>query len=285
MDSAARAAIDEEHEIMRARARVMADPNVPALRSALDLFRAAKAPVPVGTAYAAALAALLLKDEAAVRETLPAVLRAAPGPNQRWIKLLHTELLLSTPQLRGELKADASARLAGASAGSWPRPELVLLGRAVLSQPDLKPQNDLDLRELHQALRAWVVRHPQDGLIWQLLADVEAARGNRIAMLRATAEVHLAAGKPDHALLALQAARRNARPGLGDDAVELAVIDARLAELRRQRADNFQRQGRPDPNARDKRDDFADARDAEISAAQRVQPGSQEGQNPATLKK
>jgi hypothetical protein len=194
-------------------------------------------------------------------------------------------VLLGAPQLRAELTTGSSNGLASASAGSWPRPELVLQGRAVLSRPGLNPQSDLDLRELHQALRAWVVRHPQDGLIWQLLADVEAARGNRMAMLRATAEVHLAAGKPEHALLALQAARRNARPGSGDDAVELAVVDARLADLRRQRADNFQRQGRPDPNERDKRDDFSGARQEEIAAAQRVLPGFQGGQNPATLKK
>jgi beta-barrel assembly-enhancing protease len=252
LDAATRAGIDEEHELMRTRARILADPNVPALRSQLELFRSTKGAMPVATAYGAALAALLLKDEATVREALPQVLRATTAPGQRWARLLQTEGMLVFPQL--------GAQRPGVPLVSpqtvWQRPELALVGRAVLARPGLNVQADPDFRELHEALRSWVIRHPQDGLMWQLLGDCEAARGNRLAMLRATAEVHLAAGRPDNAMLTLQSARRSVRAGSNDDAVELAVIDARLADLRRQRADLYQRQGLPDPGEREKRDDF-----------------------------
>ncbi len=243
---------DDEHELMRARARVLADPTVANLRGHLEAFRAVRAsPAPIGLAYAAALSAVLLKDEASLREALPAAQRVTSAGLQRWVSLLHTEAELAMPGLKG-LQTPWAAL---GAAHSWQRPELALYGRALLARPGLDAKNDPVLRDLHQALRTWVVGHADDGLMWQLLADCEAARGNRLAMLRATAEVHLAAGKADAAMLTLQSARRSARTATSGDGVELSVIDSRLAELRRQRAERFLREGRPDPHERDRRDD------------------------------
>ena len=260
LDATARAATDEEHELMRARARVMGDPNVPALRSQIEAFRGLRGPSSVGTAYAAALAAVLLKDEAALRDSMPALQRVAAPASQRWVRLLLTEAQLALPALKLAVvpPTPGLASAPPANAANWQRPELVLQGRAVLVKPALNPQADPEFRELHQALRSWVVRYPHDGLVWQLLSDCEAARGNRLAMLRAAAEVNLASGKPEAAMLTLQSARRSARTADGDN-LELAVIDSRLADLRRQRADYFQRLGRPDPQERERREDFSAA--------------------------
>ncbi len=286
LDATARAATDEEHELMRARARVMGDPNVPALRSQLEAFRSVRGPLPVGTAYAAALAAVILKDETALRESLPALQRVAAPASQRWVRLLQTEAHLALPTLKLASPPQATFQpptlpptatsATTPSPTTWARPELAFQGRAVLAKPALNAQMDPEFRELHQALRSWVVRYPQDGLIWQLLSDCEALRGNRLAMLRAAAEVHMAGGKPEAAMLTLQSARRSARTGEGDN-VELAVIDSRLADLRRQRADYFQRLGRPDPQERERREDF--------SAAQAKLPGFESAHFPGTLKK
>jgi predicted Zn-dependent protease len=68
-----------------------------------------------------------------------------------------------------------------------------------------------------------------------MLASLEDRRGNRLAMLRATAEANLAAGKLDAAIVTLQSARAQGARSPADDAVELAIIDSRLADLRRQR--------------------------------------------------
>jgi predicted Zn-dependent protease len=122
----------------------------------------------------------------------------------------------------------------------------MLRGRAVLSRAASGPA----LHELHQALRAWVVRNPGDAAAWEMLAACEAAKGSQLAMLRATAEAHLAAGKADAAIVTLQTARSQAARSRDADGVELAIIDSRLAELRRQRAQQRSAGGRGQPGDR-----------------------------------
>ena len=241
----ARLRANDEHELMRARARVLMEPSVPALRGHLEALQQLPRVrvAPLGTAYAAALSAVLLKDAPAaqtalerLREAAAPASRAAPGVGvSRWVELLQLEAALAL-----QLAAAGDAGAAWGSASEWRRPELLLRGRVVLSRAGAA---DPALRDLHQALRTWVVRHPADGAAWQMLADCEEARGNRLGMLRATAEANLAAGKVDAAIVTLQAARSQGTRSRDADGVELAIIDSRLAELRRQRMRNAGERG------------------------------------------
>jgi predicted Zn-dependent protease len=243
LGSERRLSTNPEYELMRARARVLMDPAAPALEvhlQALQHWPLAKT-VPLELAYAAVLAAVVLRDEDQVLAAL-ARMPALPASTAlaRWQRLLMAEALdampgLATraaeagPQLRSLL---ASGRPEG-QASTWQRPELIWWGRALLRGTDTTQAQKDSLRE---TLRTRLVTQTADGLLWQLLADAETARGNRLGMMRASAEAQLAGGKPDLAMTTLVSARREAtqrgtrQPA---DVVELAVIDARLGELRK----------------------------------------------------
>ena len=138
---------------------------------------------------------------------------------------------------------------------AWTRPELLLWGRVVLERPSEAQTRQIARRDIHQTLRSWLVTNPGDAPLWELLARYEEANGNRLAMLRATAEASAASGQIESALVTLQSARSQARRTTGLDGMELAVIDTRLAELRRQR---MQREGRETRDGRDGRSERGD---------------------------
>jgi predicted Zn-dependent protease len=231
---------DPEHDLMRARARVLMQPSVEALRSHVQALAdlAADRPAPPALAYAAAHAASLLRDPVGARAALA---RLAEGPaarapaTARWVELLQLEVALADPSAGGVAVAPPGEAAWGPPEG-WERPELLLRGRTWLARAGTAGDKAAaDLRALHEALRGWLVRHPADGAAWEMLASLEDRRGNRLAMLRATAEANLAAGKLDAAIVTLQSARAQGARSPADDAVELAIIDSRLADLRRQR--------------------------------------------------
>jgi beta-barrel assembly-enhancing protease len=232
---------DAEYDLMRARARVLMDSSVVALRGHLSALgstppdRAASASV----AYAAALAAVLLKDAAATRQALLRLDAAARLPEERrWLALLRGDAALAMPQ-----EPALSASVPAGPAAAWGRPELLTWGRLMLSRQPAIGRDDPALKDLHQALRTQLARRGADAALWELLAACEQLRGNRLAMLRATAEAHLSSGRTDAALQTLLSARSGARNWADADAVELSIIDARLAELRRQRAELRQARG------------------------------------------
>lgn len=243
---------DEEHQLMRARSSVLMDPSVQALRAHVEPARASGASAPAW--YAGVLAASLLRDEATVRALMAspraAAIAAAAGPGMSALELLAVEVarafgpaVLPPPGLR--LPAMPVAR--------WSRPQLIHWGQLLLERADAVPGgNDGLRRELQQALRGWLVGQRNDATLWELLAGYEAWSGNRLASLRATAEAHLWSGHLDKAILTLRSARTGARGERAADGVELAVIDARLADLTRlQRAQRAEREGRGGRDARD----------------------------------
>jgi predicted Zn-dependent protease len=246
-------ALDAEHELMRARARVLMDTGIAALQQQAAAAASSTGPgtgmepgkaLPAALVYAQALAAVQLKDTRGLQQAFERW-TSQPVPAdpvvQRWMQLLWVEAELALPgALAGLPEAQRWLAVRGEPV-RWDRPELALFGRWLLSRSAAQPA----IRELQQALRSWLVRHPADAPLWELLSQVEAARGNRLAMLRATAEAQLASGRADTAMVTLQAARQGARQMPDADAVELAVIDARLAELRR-----LQREARAERESR-----------------------------------
>ncbi|MBL8330034.1 MAG: M48 family metalloprotease [Rubrivivax sp.] len=246
IDRTVRLAGDEEHELMRARARVLMDPSVAHLRSILAApgSQPADKPLAASAAYAAALAAVLLKDGAATRAALVRLDSVSRSPaERRWAGLMQAEAALALPT-ELPLPSPASA----GSADGWARPDVLIWGRVLLAREATgAAAGDGALRNLHQSLRTRVVREPRDAALWELLAACETLRDNRLAALRATAESYLWSGRPDAAILTLQSARSGARQWREADTVELAVIDARLNELRRQRAQQRQARGERGP--------------------------------------
>jgi predicted Zn-dependent protease len=249
---------DDEHDLMRARARVLMDSSVPALRSHVQALRQQPVvqTVAPGLAYGAALAAIGLKDEAAARDALGRLPRAAAGApsdsasrSARWLGLLRAEAALELGA--AALGGATAARAPAPPATQWARPELIIWGKTVLKQADTARAEDPAFKDLHQALRAWLVKQRKDATLWEMLAACETISGNRLAMMRATAEAHLASGNAEAALVTLRSARQVARTQREVDGVELAVIDARLSELTRQKA---QREGRDGKDSRDGRE-------------------------------
>ncbi len=256
---AARPRADLEHDLMRARARVLMEPSVTSLRSHVQALQSLSSgrPATPGVAYAAALAGLLLKDSVATRSGLQALSSALGGQSgvERWAQLLQLEAAMAasaqpTPSGGVAWPSGPPSRIA-----TWSRPELWLWGQALLDRPAEAQARQVSLSEIHQSLRSWLVVHPGDAPLWELLARYEDSRGNRLGMLRATAEAHAAQGQVDSALVTLQSARSQARKTAGMDGVELAVIDARLADLRRQRQQRDGREGREGRDGREGRGD------------------------------
>jgi predicted Zn-dependent protease len=259
---------DPEHDVMRARARVLMDPGIAALQQHVQLLQAAAASaapgprvVPVAAVYAAALAAVQLKDAGALQQAfvrwLPQASEATDPALQRWMRLLWVEAELALPGSLSVLPGAARWLEPLGVPSTWQRAELAIWGRQALQQASpasASPTAPFSLADVQQALRGWLIANPGDGTLWELLSQTEAARGNRLGMMRATAEAQLAAGRPDTAMVTLQAARQGARNQPDADPVELAVIDTRLAELRKARRELQAERGGRVGDRRDDRD-------------------------------
>jgi len=261
---------DPEHDLMRARARVLMDPGIAALQQHVQLLQAAPTAraVPLPTVYAAALAAVQLKDAGTLRQSfvrwLPHANEATDPAVQRWMRLLWVEAELALPGTLSVLPDAARWLSPLGTPATWQRAEMAIWGRQAL-QPvapaTATPTAHFSLADVQQALRAWLIANPGDGTLWELLSQTEAARGNRLGMMRATAEAQLAAGRPDTAMVTLQAARQGARNQPDADPVELAVIDTRLAELRKARRElQAERGGRVGDRRDDRREDLHGSR-------------------------
>ena len=253
------------HATMRGRARVLMDPRTESLR------RLEGTPAPAGTAsgagikpggpgveqlpdvlvvgqideraerlgaaYAAALAATLLRDWARADEALAqafALARAAPPSDfqaLREVQLLQVQSLLE----RGD-PARATAALAPLTSGPAARPELLLQAQIALAAYGKLPEAGVTaLKASADGLQTWIANHPQDGPAWRALGQVWVPLGQPLRALRADAEADLANGNLRGAIERLRAAQRLARGGGQVDFIEASVIDARLRALEAQR--------------------------------------------------
>ena len=249
------------HPLMQARARVLMEEGVDGWRR----LAATPATSPlwlerVAALYAAALAQVRLQDFAAARRALDELelaVAAAPATADpsvgRWVRLLRAEV---------ELEAGAPARAAQALGPAGPRlperPELLLRARTVLAAARVQPAPGA-VRELAGQLQTWVAEHRADALAWEQLAQAQELLGNRLAGVRARAEVRAALGDLGAAADLLRAARRSSQAAAGADFIEASVIDARLRELdaqRRQIAQDMRagRPGRSNPEDPDRQD-------------------------------
>jgi beta-barrel assembly-enhancing protease len=220
-----------EHTLMQARARVLMDPSVQALRrlAVPDAVGTLPWAERLGTLYGSALAASQLREfaraEAALGQAL-ALLAAGPRIDpraQRALALLGAQLAVAQDD------GQRAARLLVPMADETTRELLMLRAQAALA----KGADLAALRPAAEALQTWAVENTTDASAWRVLAQCAERLGHKLRAVRAEAEAHAAIGDLQGAIDRFRAGQRLARDGrsTAPDFIESSVIDARLREL------------------------------------------------------
>lgn len=213
-----------EHAMMAARARVLSQPGVDRLRQWVSVpaqsdFAQRSSSVQVGQLYAAALAAVQLRDAAAAERWWQALAPLAQGDAgaQRQHAWLGAELALVAQKPTQALQRLEAAAPEAASR----RPGLMLRSRALLALGRGA--------EASGPLQTWVAVHPLDAQAWQWLAQAWQESNQPLRALRAQAEAQVAVRDYSAALDRLKAAQDMAlRAGAQADHIEASIIDTRL---------------------------------------------------------
>jgi predicted Zn-dependent protease len=225
------------HALMSARARVLMDASVQALRRLQEpaVPRSSHGPADrMAALYASALASSQLRDTAlAERRSSEArallAEQATPEPAVvQALGLLQAEIRLAAGDSAGALSALAS--LPGGAPGLSPRPLLLLRADAALRLQG--PEREAALRRSVEALQTWVTARPDDATAWLLLGNGAEALGLRLRALRAHAESRLLVGDVTGAIDRLRNGRNLVRSNaVAPDFIEASIIEARLREL------------------------------------------------------
>lgn len=218
------------HAAMQGRARGLMDPRSLTLQRLAASAGAVPSagPQALVDAYAGTVAALQLKDMAAVRTGLARCLALTRdhASARRPVQVLQIEVALAQEQSAEAIRIWREALDDGRRVGTLLGAEVVLADAGA------------DAKELHsqaEGLQTWVALHPQDASAWGELARLHERLGQPLASLRALAEQRLALGDVAGAADRLRAGQRQARSGAGADSIEAAVIDARLKAVEQQR--------------------------------------------------
>lgn len=215
------------HAMLAARARVLARPEVDALRADMAQVdtpgaRPYNDATRAGLLYAGILAAGRLREFDSARRWMQALetLAAADPESAYEARLLHAELALTLGQL-----ADAAQQLQAAPPGAGAVPRALFLLRASLALQTGQAESTAE------QLRVWVAEHPHDATAWQLLSSAYTAQHQTLRAIRADAEASVAHLDYAAARDRLRAGQDLAREGKAVDAIESSIIDARAREL------------------------------------------------------
>jgi predicted Zn-dependent protease len=230
-----------EHTVAQARARVLMDTRVDALRrwQSRDADRDGTAADKLRALTESALASSLLRDwaraDAAFAGAL-AITRGSPNSSAR------AERAVVLMQAQSQLDRGAPA-LAAATikpyAADGSRPTLLLDAQiALLATPALSPEN-ATLKANAAALQTWVAVHPTDSLAWSALGQTWGRLGVPLRSIRADAEARYALGDLLGAVDRLRAGQRLARGGGPVDFIDASVLDSRLRAIEAQRRQIF----------------------------------------------
>ncbi len=213
-----------EHAMVAARARVLSDSAVDALRvwqqQALPANLARQsAEAQVGTLYGASFAALKQRDFALAQATLARLQArvASDAPALHLARLLALELLLA----QGDV---SQAQRLSQSLTDNSRATLLLRSRiaTLAGQGEQAAQN----------LQTWLADHPRDAQAWQTLAAANTATGRPVAAVRAEAEVNVAQLDYQAALTRFKAAQDMARKSrLPADHIDASIVDTRARQM------------------------------------------------------
>ncbi len=235
-----RAPTDLAQAMLAARARVMSQNSVEALRAWTQDSKTTSAQATpaqkAGALYAATLAHLQLRDTAAAERTWqtlskflsPSVLQGLPQATEakRLVTLLQAEV--ATKQARFDVALQVLEPLAGKTPQ---RPELLATAQALLRLPAHPMRQDIT-----RQLREQVTQTPHDGQAWDTLASMLTLQGQTLAALRAEGEAQMARMDWTGAVDRFRAAQdwaKNNRLQAGDH-IEASIVDTRLRQAQSQ---------------------------------------------------
>jgi len=226
-----------EHTVAQARARVLMDTRVDALRrwQSRDADRDGAAADKLRALTESALASTLLRDwaraDAAFAGAL-AIVRGSPNSSARAERAV--VLMQAQSQLdRGQPAQAAETMKPYAADGS--RPSLLLGAQvALIATPAVSPDN-ATLKANAATLQTWVAVHPADALAWSALGQTWGRLGVPLRSIRAEAESRYALGDLIGAAERLRAGQRLARAGGPVDFIDASVLDSRLRAIEAQR--------------------------------------------------
>ena len=231
-----------EHAMIVARARVLSNPGIDALRALRveaqgDAFNALNASRQSGALYGAALAANKLRDFTEAREYLARLSARAQGNDRalRLVRWLEAEVALTagnaslavttmdSPSLVSNNLVDRAAS----------RPELLLGAMAAIRLGERD-----GVQRAVQRLQSWVATHSRDAQAWQLLSSAHVAQGHTLRAIRADAETQVAQLDYAAALTRFKAAQDMLHGGIagrsGDaaaDYIDASIIDTRKRQV------------------------------------------------------
>ncbi len=231
------------HTAAQARARVLMDTRVDALRRWQSSEASATAPVAdkLMAAYSSALASTLLRDWAKADTALQTALglvRGSPRNDlmaEREVMLLQVQSLLErgdAPHAAETLKPYLNA------SGATPSRAIMMMA----AQTEVAmPQDTAGIKRSADELQTWTTLNPADAGAWVQLARTWELLGQRLRALRAEAEARYVVGDLTGAVDRLRAGQRLARGSGTVDFIEASVIEVRLRdieiELRRRTAE------------------------------------------------
>ncbi len=243
---AANAALTPEHAMVVARARVLSNPGVDALRALLVEADAVSSPAlaaprQAGVLYGAALAASQMRDFGKARAYLARLGALSPLDAQalRLTRLLDAEIALAAGDT-ARAAAATKGLLASGAAAAAARPELFLQAQLALqmSQKGLAGA-PAALTDAGQQLQVWVADHPSDAQAWQWLSSSNAAQGQSLRAVRADAETQVARLDYAAALDRFKAAQDLVRQRHGGNVTDAAAdhIDASIIDTRKRQVE------------------------------------------------
>ncbi|WP_348754167.1 M48 family metalloprotease [uncultured Aquincola sp.] len=241
-----------EHLVMQARARVLGDTSVGALRRIQSQSAEPERSLPpaerMAALYGSALASQQLREPQQAQASLDAArkLAGAEAPVQRALTMLQAQIWLDT----GAAPRALAAIEAIEAIDDGSRPLMLMRAQASLDAARAAGMARTDpLRKGTDALQTWVADHPQDATAWSLLAQANTQQGLRLRAVRAEAEERAALGDLSGAIDRLRAGQRLARSGLpgSTDFIDASVIDARLRQIDALRRQLYADANRPPP--------------------------------------
>ena len=232
------------HAMMSARATVLANPGVDALRNLSAQVEAVLSrPVPLarqaGTYYAAVLADLRLREHAQAKRHLAQLqsLAGLDAASQRVVRWLAAEVALAVQE-----PTQAVALLDNKVSLLSPQDRA---SRMLLAQSRVATQSAAQARLAAQEMSQWLNQNPRDAMAWGLLASAYQVQGDELRAIRAQGEARFVeldyTAAADRFKAAQELALQLTREGKLDRAghVEASIIDVRLRaseQLRREQA-------------------------------------------------
>ncbi|MEO8151558.1 MAG: M48 family metalloprotease [Rhizobacter sp.] len=222
------------HTVAQARAKVMMDSRVDALRrwEALEAPPSASVSDKLMATYASALAATLLRDwlraDASLQLALDLV-RGSPRSDafaEREVVLLQAQSLIE----RGDAIHAAEALKPYAKVDGAPSSRAVML----LSAQVAMLLDKAALQRSVEEMQTWTTLYPHDATVWGQLGRSWQQMGHGLRALRAEAESRIALGDLIGGVDRLRAGQKLARSSRTVDFIEASVIDARLREIESQ---------------------------------------------------